>query len=121
MGLHLFGFQERLHEVAITKSDFPVKDCVFLLDFSRPLKRVRWFGIVNRWLGITIGLHVPVAHLSEQSGGYTIGIRRGEPYFANLQELWVTHQGSTRTLVTSPVDGLEIVADFGRHFSEDCQ
>lgn len=120
MTLQLFGFHERPHDFAATKADLPLEECVFLLDFSRPLKRLRWLGIANEWLGITTGLFVPVMHQSEQSGGFVISVRRGDPYFVDIQRLWKEHRGLQRTLVVSPIDGLELVADFGRHFPEDC-
>lgn len=120
MSLQLFGFHGRSHDFAATRANLPLDDCVFLLDFSRPLKKLRWFGVVNQWLGITIGLLIPVVHQSEQSGGYVISVRRGEPYFSDIQELWRKHYGSTRTLTASPIDGLELIADFGKHFPEDC-
>jgi len=121
MALRLFGFHDHPHDFAVTKADVPLENCVFLLDFSRPLEKVRWFGKLNRWLGITVGLLVPVVHQSEQSGEYLIGVFRGEPYFFEIQELWKRHRGSARTFAAPPVGGLEIVADFATHFPEDCK
>ena len=121
MALHIFGFHDRPHDFAATKTDAPLADCVFLLDFCRPLERLRWLGRVNKWIGPTIGLLVPVVHQSEQSGGYLISVHRGEPYFVDIPERWNRHGGSRRTLVTPSVGGLEIVTDFARHFPADCQ
>jgi len=41
MALRLFGFQGHPHDFAATKAGLPLEDCVFLLDFSRPLGRLR--------------------------------------------------------------------------------
>lgn len=121
MALQLFGFHGRPHDFAVTKADVSLEECVFLLDFTRPLGKLRWFGTWNKWLGPTAGLLVPVAHQSEKSGGFVIGVSRGEPYFSDLQKLWRKHYGLSRALVAPPSDGLEVVADFGRHFPQDCQ
>lgn len=121
MALQLFGFHGHPHNFAVTKADLPLEDCVFFLDFSRPLEKVRWFGVVNKWLGITIGLLVPVVYQSEQSGGFVIGVNRGEPYFSDIQKLWRKHYRSTRTLVASSfgeLGELEVIAQFGKHFPE---
>lgn len=120
MGLQLFGYHKRPHDIGVTKSNLPIQDCVFLLDFSRPLGKLRLFGIVNRWLGPTICLSVPVVHLSEDIGGYVISVQHNEPYFVDLQKLWSENRGYVRTSSMPPIDGLEMIADFGTHFSEDC-
>jgi len=121
MALQLFGFHERPHDFAATKAGVPLEDCVFLLDFSRPLGRLRWLGALNKWVGITVGLLVPVVHQAEQSGGYVISIRRGEPYFIDIPNLWKKNYGLKRTLVATPIGGLDIIANFARHFPDDCQ
>lgn len=121
MTLTLFGFHDRPHDFAATKTGAALEDCTFLLDFARPLERMRWLGITNRWLGVTVGLLVPVVHQGEGKGGYVISVRRGQPDFTDIPKLWREHSGTTRTIRSEPVDGLEIVADFGRHFPEDCQ
>jgi hypothetical protein len=87
MALTLYGFRDHPNDFAATKIRAPLEDCVFFLDFSRDLEKRRWFGTVNRWLGPTIGLLVPVAHQSEERGGYVIGVYRGEPYFVDLPDL----------------------------------
>src|SRR5258706_14363854 len=120
MALTLFGLHGRPHDFAVTKIDAALADCVFFLDFSRPLEKRRWIGIVNRWIGPTIGLLVPVVHQGEEAGGYLIGVNRGEPYFIDLQNLWNKHFRSSRTIAASKVDGLRIIADFATHFPGDC-
>lgn len=120
MALHLFASPEHPHGIAVTKAGLPMEECVFLLDFSRPLQKLRWFGAVNEWLGFTVDLSVPVVHQSEMSGGFVIGVRRGEPYFSEIQDLWKNHYGSARMLVESHSDAIRVVADFGTHFPQDC-
>jgi hypothetical protein len=121
MALTLFGFHDRPHEFAVTKAGVALEDCAFLLDFSRPLERLRWLGITNRWLGVTVGLLVPVVHQAEEKGGFVISVHRGEPYFEDIPTLWRKHHGSARTIKAAPIGGLEVIADFGRHFPQDCQ
>ena len=121
MALTLFGFQGRPHDFAVTKADLPLEECVFLLDFSRPLGKHRWFGKYNRWIGVTMGLFVPVVHQAEEKGEFVISIRYDEAYFRDVKKLWKQHYKQARSLVAPPVGGLEVVADFGRHFPEDCQ
>ena len=94
---------------------------MFFLDFSRPIKRLRWLGFRNTWVGFTVGLFVPVVHQAEKSGGFAVGISLNEPYFNDIPALWKKHQGAARSIVADPIGGLEVVADFGRHFAEDCQ
>ena len=54
--LTLFGFRDRPHDFAATKVGAAVEECVFILDFARPLERIRWLGVTNRWLGVTVVL-----------------------------------------------------------------
>lgn len=61
MTIQIFGFHGHPHDFAVTKANVTQEDCVFLLDFSRPLERLRWLGKYNTWVGITVGLFVPVA------------------------------------------------------------
>ena len=121
MTLQLFGFQEHPHDIGITKIDVAPSDCAFFLDFSRPLSKLRQFGILNKWIGTTVGLVVPVVHKGEQSAGYVIGVHRSNPYFGDIQKLWKEHFGAVREQMASPADGSAIVADFGKHFPEDSQ
>lgn len=123
MALTLFAFPGRPHDFAVTKqTELSAEECAFLLDFSRPLEKFRNLaGWHNTRVGFTDGLFVPVVHVGEQSGGFKIGVSRGRPYFTDIQKLWKIHRGSERTLAMEPAGGLEIIADFGRHFPEDCQ
>jgi len=119
MALTLYGFRDRPHDFAVTKAGATLDDCAFLLDFSRPLERMRWLGVPNRWLGVTVGLLVPVVHQGQENGEHVIGVSRGQPYFADIPNLWREHRGTRRTTRSEPADGLQIIADFGRHFPED--
>ncbi len=121
MALTLYGLHNRPHDFALTKINAPLNECVFLLDFARPLERVRWLGVTNQWLGITLGMLVPVVHQGQENGEYVISIHRGQPYFSDIPKLWHEHYRAPRTTKSAPVDALEIVADFGRHFPVDCK
>ena len=121
MALTLFGFHDRPHDFAATKAGVALEDCVFLLDFTRPLERIRWFGVTNRWLGVKVGLLVPVVHQGQEKGEFVIGVHRGEPYFTDISKLWREHYGAARTIKSESTDGLNIIADFATHFPEDCQ
>jgi len=120
MALQLFGFHEHPNDYAVTKIDVPLNECKFLLDFARPLRRIRWFGVFNSWVGPTLAWEVPVVHLTEQSGAFVIGVRRSDPYFFDLPRLWKEHSSAKRSLSLPPVGVLQIAADFGRHFADDC-
>lgn len=121
MSLTLYGFHDRPNDFAVTKVGAVLEDCEFLLDFTRPLEKIHWFGIRNRWFGSTVGLLVPVVHQGEDKGGYVIGLSRGELYFIDIPKIWQKHSGSYRSIKSQPVDPLRIIADFAKHFPEDCQ
>jgi hypothetical protein len=120
MALQLFAFPGFPHDIAVTKNDdVSAQVCPFFLDFNRPLRKVRKFGVVNDWIGRTVLLGVPVVHQGERAGGFVISVPRGDPYFDALQTLWKQHAGTTRGMMTSPAGGLDIIADFARNFEED--
>ena len=105
--------------IAVTKFDSVVIDGAFLLDFSRSLQHVRWLGVLNRWLGFTVGVFVPVVHQGEEAGRFVIGVERSDPHFADLSALWRLHYPSKRSPPTSVADGLKVIADFHKQFPED--
>lgn len=119
MPLTLFGFLDRPHDVGVSKTCDAPGECVFLLDFSRPVEKIRWLGIRNRVFGPTVTLLVPVVHVGEKAGAFVFGVSRGEPYFEDIPNLWRKHQSCPRVPPGEALDGLQIVADFGRHFPED--
>lgn len=88
MTLTIYGFHDHPSAFAVTKVGAPLEDCSFLLDFARPLKPVRQFGVTNSWLGRTVGFLVPVIHVGEREGGYVVSVDRDDPYFDNLPSLW---------------------------------
>lgn len=105
--------------IAVTKIDAVVINGAFLLDFSRPLQHVRWLGTLNRWLGITVGLFVPVVHQGEEVGSFVIGVKRSDPSFADVLTLWGSRYPSKRVAPSKVADGLEVIADFHKQFPED--
>jgi hypothetical protein len=120
MPITLFGLNDRPHEVGVSKTCDAPGECAFLLDFSRPLEKIRWLGIRNRAVGPTVALLVPVVHAGEKAGSFVFGVSRGELYFEDIPNLWRKHQTFPRVLNGEELDGLQIAADFGRHFPEDC-
>lgn len=107
------------NEIAITKVGTVVTGGAFFLDFSRPLQHVRWLGVLNRWLGLTVGVYVPVVHQGEEVGWFVIGVERSDPSFADLLTLWRSHYPSKRSPPTNVADGLEVIAAFHKQFPED--
>lgn len=120
MPLTIYGVHNYPHDFLVTKVDAPIEQCAFLLDFNRKLERARWLLVRNSWIGFTVGLMVPVVHLSERSGGFVIGVGRGEPYFTDIPKIWNLHAGKSSSRAITEAGGLEVVADFGRHFPSDC-
>lgn len=120
MSLTIYGFHDYPHDFAVTKIDATLEQCTFLLDFTRPLKKQRQLFGYKTWVGVTIGLLVPVIHLGEEKGGYIIGINRGEPYFVDLSKFWKQHSGTRRSLSSPRVDKVTIITDFATHFPNDC-
>src|ERR1039457_5270546 len=82
MATQLSQFDSHPNDIAITQTEF-IPDGLFFLDFSRPLKHLRWFGITNEWFGFTVCLAVPVIHQNEKEGGFVVGVHRSDPYFSN--------------------------------------
>ena len=117
--LTLIGFRERPHDFAATKVAATIEECAFLLDFARPLERIRWLGVTNRWLGVTVILLVPVVHQGQRKSDFVISIHRGQPYFEVIPKLWRDHRGVVRSIRSQPTDEVQIVPDFGRHFPDD--
>lgn len=95
MSLTVYGIHNYPHDFAVTKVNAPLNQCTFLLDFSRKLERQRWLFRRNKWVGITVGLLVPVVHLGERHGGFVISLSRGEPYFTDIPKLWKQHFGTS--------------------------
>ena len=113
MPLQLIRLDSHPHEIVATKASV-VPDGAFFLDFTRPLERQRLLRI-----GPTLGLLVPVVHQSERAGGYVFGLRRGAPYFDDIQTLWKQRHPAKK--FESPVapNALKVIADFAAQFPED--
>jgi hypothetical protein len=118
--LTIYSINGYPHDFLVTKADSALEHCAFLLDFDRKLERVRWLFGTNGWIGFTVGLIVPVIHLSQRNCEFLIGVRRGEPYFVDIPKLWKQHSGARSARTITEADGLEVVADFGKHFPSDC-
>ena len=120
MALTLFAFHDHPTAFAVTKVNAPIEECPFFLDFTRPLKKHRWLGVRNTWVGFVVALGVPVFHIGqEQRGEFEMGVGRADPYFRDILSLWKRHFPITRLPPQESTDGLEIVADFGRHFPDN--
>jgi hypothetical protein len=119
MPLTLFGVNGYPHDVLVTKANVPLEQCAFLLDFTRPLEKLRWLGAYNRRVGVPVALLVPVVHLSEETGQFIVGVHRSDPYFKDIPKLWNKHRGHPRTRTIVAAEGLQLAADFAVHFPED--
>lgn len=120
--VHLFELAEHPNQIAVSKLDTFVSDGVFFLDFSRPQEHLRsFFGVLNRWVGLSTGLVVPVVHQGEKSGGYVITVHSSDPYFAQLRALWKAHYPTKRIQPTTIADGLKIISDFATQFPDNSQ
>jgi hypothetical protein len=113
----------RPQDFAATKVDAPLEECAFLLDFSRPLRLSRWLGFWNRHIGIALFAAVSIVHRGEDEGGYAFGLWRSQPYFTDILKLWKQHYPAKRVMVEMEqrANGLQVIADFARHFPEDAQ
>lgn len=120
MATLLFQVSENPIDIAITKTEF-VSDGLYFLDFSRPLERFRWFGVLNRWFGFTDTLIVPVVHQGESNGVFIVGVHRSDPYFKNVIALWKEHYPSKRNSPETEADVLQRIADFATQFPSDSQ
>jgi hypothetical protein len=121
MALQLIKLHAHPSETAVTKVGSVVTEGAFFLDFSRPIKRIRWLGVRNHWIGFTVGLLVPVVHQGEQKGGYVIGVSPADPYFADLQALWKTYYPHDRPRPALAADGMKIISDFAAQFPDDAR
>lgn len=126
MSLTVYGFKDYPNLLAVTKTDAPLEECVFFLDFTRPISKRRWlgfgkYGILNNWIGPLVGLGAPVVHAGEVTGGYIISVHITDPYFFDVIKWWKQYGGSRAKATGDPVGGLQIIADFYRHFPADSQ
>ena len=103
-------------EIAATKVGACSKGRTFLLDFSRPLKIERWFGVWNFRVGYPLALHVPVVHERESAGRRSVAIERGDPYFGELRRLWLSRYPKSRPAPLDIAAESILAEDFLHHF-----
>jgi hypothetical protein len=121
MPLLLLQLAAHPEDIAATKLEQCLPDGAFFLDFSRPLGRLRFCGVWNRWIGTTLALNVPVIHEGEAGGWRVIAVDRVDPYFKELQRLWLERHRLTRPAPKRMVDKLRIEADFVAQFPDDAR
>jgi hypothetical protein len=118
--IQLFKANKYPDEFAVSKTGSFVDDSMYFLDFSRPIRTLRWLGIKNRWVGFVWGLVVPVIHEGEENGGFVIGIHCSDPYFKDVRALWKERYPSKKPPPARKADELKIIADFAKQFPDDC-
>ncbi|MGA7539544.1 MAG: hypothetical protein WBW93_12350 [Steroidobacteraceae bacterium] len=121
--MQLFKLPDFPSEIAASKTDQYVEGGAFFLDFSRPLRRMRWFfGKINYSFGLAVGLAVPIVHQGESTGGFIASVHRSESAYSQVRALWKQYYPRSRTGPnTAKADGLKVIADFATQFPNDCQ
>jgi hypothetical protein len=66
-------------------------------------------------------LHVPVIHEGEAGGRRAIAVDRVDPYFKELQRLWLERHPLTRATPRQVVDAQRVEADFAAQFPDDAR
>jgi hypothetical protein len=118
--LTIYAFHEHPKAFPVTKVGAPIGECPFILDFSRPLSKHRWLGVRNRWVGFVTAFGVPIVHIGQEKGELEMLVLRADPYFKDVKNLWRAHFPSRYAPPQQVADGLDVVADFGRHFPAGC-
>jgi len=111
VALRLFKVENHPRRIAICDVDTFVVGGAFFLDFSRPLELRRWLSV-----GPVIGAFVPVVHEGQSTGAYIVEVDRGNPYFADIRELWRLRYPTARRPPAAEADGAKIAADFASQF-----
>ncbi len=106
-------------EIAATKVGECKEGGAFFLDFSRPLRRLRWLIVWNEKLGYTLALYVPVVHQGQVKSNLFVAVDRGDPSFPELHRLWNARFPSTRTAAPTPVPQSKVSEDFALQFPTD--
>lgn len=109
--LRLFKVDNHPKRIAICGVDTFVVGGAFFLDFSRPLRLRRWLGV-----GPVTGASVPVVHEGQSRGDYVVEIDRGNPYFADIRELWRLRYPLAPRPPATRADATKIAADFASQF-----
>lgn len=121
MALQIFGLRDHPDAFPVSKTMDKWEDCVFLLDFSRPIRKYRHFFGKKVPFGICTYILVPIVHAGEENGGFVFGVGINQPYFRDLPKLWRKHRGKPRTVRIEKADGLRIIADFANNFPEEAK
>jgi hypothetical protein len=119
MPLQLVAFDDQPGRIAVTKVGSTVADGRFFLDLTRPLKVVRWLGIRNRFVGLAVGLLVPVVHEGENAGNFVISVNASDPYFHDVRAMWNERFPSSRVTAQQNADEIKLIADFASQFPQD--
>ena len=112
--MHTSIFKLAIHpnQLAICKSKSHIVGGTFFLDFSRPIQLYRKMGMVR-------AIGVPVVHEGEREGGFVITVKKRDPNFSRIRQLWKEHYPETRTAPFYEADGMKIIADFAEQFPPD--
>ncbi len=119
MPLLLMKLGAHPEEIAATQRGECLEGGAFFLDFTRPLRRERWFLVWNGRIGPVLALHVPVIHQGEAVGRRSIAVERADPYFRELQRLWATRHPARRGMPAVTIDEAQMAADFAAQFPDD--
>jgi len=117
MPIQCFRMSEDPIDIAVSKAEQPDGGC-FYLDFSRPLGRYRWLGFLNKWVGITQCLSVPIIHEGAAKGDFEISVLRNDPWFDGIKALWKDNYPTSRKPPEVVADGMQIILDFAHHFPD---
>ena len=124
MTIILFVLNKYPNRIAISKSVTDVSEyenkTAFFLDFSKPLKTIKWFGVTNDLFGFAVGLKVPVIHESEETAsGFIVSAHISDPYFKTLRRLWKDNYPASNPPPIIQCDPLYLIAEFASQFAED--
>ena len=116
----LFELPEFPNRIAISKAkDYQING-TFFLDFSKPLRTLRWFAKLNWTFGIDVGLQVPVIHQAENNGQLVVGCNYSDRNYKVIKKLWKLHYPAANPIVDKEVDGINLMVDFAKQFEADC-
>lgn len=113
MALRLFKVENHPKRIAVCDVDTFVVGGAFFLDFSRPLQLRRWLGV-----GPVTAALVPVVHEGQSTGHHVVEVHRGNPYFADIRELWRTRYPLAPRPPAARADASKIAADFASQFPD---
>ncbi len=122
MAIRLFELPQHPQRIAVSKTDNYQQDGVFFLNFNKPLKIIRWFGVYNKFIGYPMVLFVPIIHQnqSDEDDTFIVSADRHDEAFNLVRSLWKTHYKTPNPSSKNEYDGLQVIADFGLQFPNDC-